>query len=349
MTALPWILGSGALAAYLWARGRGPITRSTRGAALRTPTTSLPGRWVWPVVSWNGRRPVISDGVGSSRPGGRTHRGVDIMYLRQAADPFRPGTPNGAAGHVMPDDTVAVAASDGVIWSAQRTSRGFAVVIDHGPRKVATFYAHLERLLVTPTTRAAAGQRVRAGEPIGIVGFDPLDGQRLKHLHFEVWLGGPSDAVDPQVLMSGWDVIPDPRARPSAPRNAGFTYRSVGSKGEPYPPWVRDLDGESGVYVIRERKRDGDFEIVYVGQSHTGRLYDTLTRHLQTWRRWKGFWKGQYGEGHDPGLTYDRDRVEVAVRITPPSEALDEEARLIKRLRPRDNLLGQPADDEVPF
>jgi hypothetical protein len=67
------------------------------------------------------------------------------------------------------------------------------------------------------------------------------------------------------------------------------------------------------------------------------------------WRRWKGFWKGQYGEGHDPGLTYDRNRVDVAVRLTPASQALDEEARLIRRLRPRDNVVGQAEADEVPF
>jgi hypothetical protein len=68
------------------------------------------------------------------------------------------------------------------------------------------------------------------------------------------------------------------------------------------------------------------------------------------WRRYKGFWRDQFGEGHDPGLTYDRDSVEVATRITSPSASLDEEMRLIARLRPRDNLIGQPrADDEIPF
>ena len=67
------------------------------------------------------------------------------------------------------------------------------------------------------------------------------------------------------------------------------------------------------------------------------------------WRRWKGFWKGAYGEGHDPGLTYDRARVDVAVRITPASRALDEEARLIRRLRPRDNLIGQREEEAIPF
>ena len=89
---------------------------------------------------------------------------------------------------------------------------------------------------------------------------------------------------------------------------------------------------------------------MYVGSS-SGRLYDTLTRHLQTWRRWKGFWKGRYGEGHDPGLTYDRDSVEVAVRLTSPSKSLDEELRLIARLTPRDNLIGQvdAAGEPIPF
>ena len=67
------------------------------------------------------------------------------------------------------------------------------------------------------------------------------------------------------------------------------------------------------------------------------------------WRRWKGFWRGQYGEGHDPGLTYARGAVEVAVRRTKPNDALDEEARMIRRLRPRDNLLGQPVANDVPF
>ena len=99
-------------------------------------------------------------------------------------------------------------------------------------------------------------------------------------------------------------------------RNAGLTYRSVGERGEPYPDWVRALTDKSGVYVIREIGDDGTAEVVYVGESHTNRLYNTLTRHFQRWRRWKGFWRGQYGEGHDPGLTYDRSRVEVAARST---------------------------------
>jgi hypothetical protein len=37
------------------------------------------------------------------------------------------------------------------------------------------------------------------------------------------------------------------------------------------------------------------------------------------------------------------------VRITPADRALDEEARLIRRLRPRDNVMGQHEEESIPF
>jgi hypothetical protein len=318
--------------------------------ASSTPQSPLtfPGRWVWPVAAWNGRAPIVSSGFGMR--GTVMHSGVDLMFRRVANDTFAAGSPNGSKLFVMPDNMPAVAAHDGVLWSALLTQRGFAVVIDHKPLPFATFYTHLDHLFVKPTARAETNEGVRAGQPIGSIGYSPTDPERLKHLHFEVWAGGPSSpgsAIDPAGPMKSWEVLGDPRAQLVA-RNAGFIYRPVGSPGEAYPQWVRELRGKSGVYVIRETDDSGNAETVYVGSS-VGRLYETLTRHFQAWRRWKGFWKGQYGEGHDPGLTYPRDGVEVAVRITKPDDALDEEARLIRRLRPRDNLIGQPIEEEVPF
>ena len=55
-------------------------------------------------------------------------------------------------------------------------------------------------------------------------------------------------------------------------RNAGLSYRSIGRSGESYPAWVRALRGKSGVYIIRERQRDGSNPVVYVGESHTSRV-----------------------------------------------------------------------------
>lgn len=327
MRALPWLIGGGALA-YAMARRRG----AERPA-------SLPGRWVWPVSRWNGRAPVISDGFNSPRAGYPRHGGVDIMFARLPSDAYKAGSANASKAFVMPDGLAAVAASDGVVRSSQWTPHGFAVVIDHAPTKAATFYTHLEKLAVK------AGDHVRAGDAIGTIGASPLDAAHLKHLHFEVWLGGPNDAVDPAPLMRAWPMVSDPNALVA--RNASLVYRAIGASGEPYPEWVRALDGRAGVYVIRDR---ASREIVYVGSS-AGRLYDTLTRHFQQWRRYKGFWRGQYGEGHDPGLTYERDSVEVAVRLTSSSRSLDEEMRLIRRLAPRDNLIGQSdaADEAIPF
>jgi murein DD-endopeptidase MepM/ murein hydrolase activator NlpD len=221
---------------------------------------------------------MISDGFDSPRPGLPRHGGVDLMFARLPSDTFKAGTPNASKLFVMPDGLPAVAASDGVVWSAMQTPQGFAIVIDHKPTRVATFYTHLAKLLVAPAGPGKSNERVRAGQPIGLIGASPLDAEHLKHLHFEVWLGGPNDRIDPSALMRAWETVADPNALVA--RNAGFVYRPVGSPGEAYPDWVRALKGEAGVYVIRDAESG---EIVYVGSS-SGRLYDTLTRHFQTVR-----------------------------------------------------------------
>jgi hypothetical protein len=56
--------------------------------------------------------------------------------------------------------------------------------------------------LADPDHLARAQRSTRAsGEPLGIIGADPMDGNHLKHLHFAIWRGRPSEAVDPQPLM----------------------------------------------------------------------------------------------------------------------------------------------------
>ena len=205
MSALPWILvggGAAALGVYLWTRP---------GHADDEP---LPGRWVWPLGVWHGRKPEISDGFGSKRRSAKgeviRHGGVDLMYRRVAGDKCPPGTPNGSRGYIMPDHRAALAAADGVTSFAQNTPRGWSVIVDHLPTKLSTYYTHLSQLLVVPK------QAVLAGQPIGIVGSDPLDAQHLMHLHFEIWRGGPKQGVDPEPLMRTWEHLPDPGDLPAA-------------------------------------------------------------------------------------------------------------------------------------
>ena len=80
------------------------------------------------------------------------------------------------------------------------------------------------------------------------------------------------------------DPVPSGGVREGRLRNASLSYRPIGRSGDRYPDWIRALRGKSGVYIIRERQRDGSSPVVYVGESHAGRLYQTLTRHFQTVR-----------------------------------------------------------------
>jgi len=126
-------------------------------------------------------------------------------------------------------------------------------------------------------------------------------------------------------------------------------WRPVGNDGEDYPDWMRELVDASGVYAIRvpdftERR------VVYVGESHTGRLAKTIVRHFQAWRRAGDPPYLLKGSNADPGRTYSRSDSEVCFKICPASQAIaialqDE---WIKKLHPRDNILGAN-EEEVPF
>jgi len=92
-----------------------------------------------------------------------------------------------------------------------------------------------------------------------------------------------------------------------------------------FPLWVRKLRGKSGVYVIRS---ENDKQTLYVGESHTGRLYETLTRHFQSW------------SGKTAGVTYGRGSVLVAVKVTSAGRAVETQNRLICEMKPRDNKIS---------
>jgi murein DD-endopeptidase MepM/ murein hydrolase activator NlpD len=175
--------------------------------------------WVWPVAPLlrpGGRfyRPVITDGWGSARGSG-IHRGVDVMFRRASssdASDFRAGTSDGTKLFFAPRHTPVIAARAGRVWSVGPTPNGVAVVIDHG-KPWSTFYTHLESSLLPSHAGGVSVATkketiVKAGDIIGWMGFSPIDPQRIRHLHFEVWHGGASDhATDPAAAMTRWPAV----------------------------------------------------------------------------------------------------------------------------------------------
>ena len=171
--------------------------------------------WAWPLpiltlpAGGGDFRPVISQEwkVG--------HYGVDLMYRRKVPGivdkvAWPPGTTNGSVNHFCPPGTPVLAAKRGKVWSVERTKRGIAVVLDHGP-PWATFYQHLDTCNLPWTRRGkpldgSVGREVEMGAAIGTAGADPLDGQKLRHLHFACWYKGAGDAasVNPQPGIDRW-------------------------------------------------------------------------------------------------------------------------------------------------
>ena len=171
--------------------------------------------WAWPLPSIrvDGRTypATISDGLGSPRPGGRRHDGVDIDYQRSSRSDlvarYQPGTSSGTRGFFAPSGVPVLAARDGRVWSAGRTARGIMVVLDHG-KPWATLYQHLDSTTLARHARGldvATGTPtlVRAGDVLGTMGGDPMQGTRaFRHLHFETHHG--RTAVDPSSVMATW-------------------------------------------------------------------------------------------------------------------------------------------------
>lgn len=125
---------------------------------------------------------------GADRDGGaRRHEGIDIFAPR--------GTP-------------ALAAADGIITRTGETPLGGRVVwladAAHGEH---LYYAHLDKQLVRP------GQRVRAGDTLGLVGNTGNARTTVPHLHFGIYRIGRG-AVDPFPFVQRAATAPAPQAGP---------------------------------------------------------------------------------------------------------------------------------------
>lgn len=130
------------------------------------------------------RWPVVVDGK-EGRGGSRItqeykpprHMGVDIAV----------------PGHYKDVFASVLAVADGRVARAMKAQRGWSVLLDHGD--YASGYLHMTQLDVK------TGDRVVAGQRLGTMGADPLDGQGVVHLHFQ--LAPLGHTVDPEPYLKG--------------------------------------------------------------------------------------------------------------------------------------------------
>lgn len=134
---------------------------------------------------------------GDARDGGRRdHHGVDIFAPR--------GTP-------------VVAAADGVVRGVSTTTLGGRVVwLSDQTNGQSIYYAHLQEW------RVEEGQRVKAGDVLGLVGNTGNARTTPPHLHFGIYRNGP---LDPLPFIRRAD--PEPRAPSADARMAGAWGRAT--------------------------------------------------------------------------------------------------------------------------
>ena len=160
-----------------------------------------PGLGLFPVKGRTDK--AIGSFWGNERDGGaRRHEGVDIFAPR--------GTP-------------AVAAAAGYITRTGESKLGGRVVWLATAGGQHLYYAHLDKQLVQP------GQRVQAGDTLGLVGNTGNARTTAPHLHFGIYLAGRG-AIDPWPFLHRADAVPAALASPDR-------------RGE----WVRPVHSTAGL------------------------------------------------------------------------------------------------------
>lgn len=115
------------------------------------------------------------------------------------SDPFRHrAAMHGGVDLAGPYGTPVYATADGIVGRSEYNSGGYGylVEINHG-QGIQTRYGHLSRLV------ARAGQRVRRGELVGLMGSTGRS--TGSHLHYEVRIDGR--AVNPQPFMQSSETL----------------------------------------------------------------------------------------------------------------------------------------------
>jgi len=147
------------------------------------------------------------------------HMGLDIMWPRIPTDGGPVGTarlPTLSPRHYLADGTPALAFAAGTVTKVDGAGKPYRVRIDHGGG-IESQYLHLF------TTKVRVGQRVRAGQRLGVIGHNPV-GYKLNHLHFELFKNGAH--IDPRPTLAVLDAVAYPTS--VSPWLKGLAILTVG-------------------------------------------------------------------------------------------------------------------------
>jgi hypothetical protein len=188
-------------------------------------------RWIWPVPMFMDNPPVISDGYGRDKRGGRGHFGIDVMHARRPID-WAPGTVGSKNFCTYPGEE-AMTVADGLVQDVGVTSKGHFVRMTHRVgdegRPLLSVYRHLRNI----RPGIATDNFYPAGTPLGFLGDDPSNPNDPVHLHFELWDISrtrvyPDVTFDPTMVMKLWRVKRVPQGdfikHPKTPKGYGAGF-----------------------------------------------------------------------------------------------------------------------------
>jgi murein DD-endopeptidase MepM/ murein hydrolase activator NlpD len=181
----------------------------------------------WPLVSYEGRPPVVSSGYGMRGKGDKRHMhsGLDIDYRAISGDPPYTGkyTKDRTPNFYGPPGQAILAVGGGMVKVSKTTPKSKGVIeIEHPPapgtqKKYRSIYRHLLSRFVKPGTYVDGGTR------IGIMGASA--GTPFRHLHFAMKYNGKFVDPEPMLKRAGVMVLthaestppPKKKKKPSTP------------------------------------------------------------------------------------------------------------------------------------
>lgn len=153
----------------------------------------------------DGRKPTITSRHALNNPERKNHYGVDLFYAYKPSDPpMKLGDGGRTPKWWIPDQTWAIAPADGLLELAGNSRTGYRAWIRHAGGLLTGGF-HMTELAVK------AGDAVKMGDAIGVVGDNPID-HDARHLHWECYLGPiakyPRGTLDPERFLRGAVVLP---------------------------------------------------------------------------------------------------------------------------------------------